>query len=208
MTSTIPDGSLVLFQGDSITDAGRDYFDPQSMGSGYAQIAAGRFDGARLSFLNRGISGNRTVDLQMRWDRDCLALKPDWVSIMIGVNDTWRRYDCNDPTSRDLFAESYRDILTQTRDILGASLIILEPFVLPVSPYIESFRQDLDPKIETTRSLAGEFEAIYVPLDSLFAEACTSRPPEYWSEDGVHPTIAGHELIANAWLDAVGSNSR
>ncbi len=208
MTSIIPDGSLVLFQGDSITDAGRDYFDPQSMGSGYAQIAASGFDGANLSFLNRGISGNRAIDLQMRWDRDCLALKPDWVSIMIGVNDAWRRYDSNDPTSRDAFADSYRDILTQTCDVLGAGLVILEPFVLPVSPYIESFREDLDPKIEATRALAGEFGAIYVPLDTLFAEACSASAPEHWSEDGVHPTIAGHELIANAWLDAVGANSR
>ncbi|MDP7289750.1 MAG: SGNH/GDSL hydrolase family protein [Phycisphaerae bacterium] len=207
MSTLIDPGSLVLFQGDSITDAGRNYFNPQSMGWGYAQIAASALDDSGIRFLNRGISGDRAVDLQLRWDRDCLALKPDWVSIMIGVNDAWRRYDCNDPTSRDAFTDSYRDILTQTRDILGARLIILEPFVLPVSPYIESFREDLAPKIEATRALADEFGAIYVPLDSLFAEACTSSAPEYWSEDGVHPTLAGHELIANTWLDAVGVKS-
>ncbi|MDP6636093.1 MAG: SGNH/GDSL hydrolase family protein [Phycisphaerae bacterium] len=205
MTSVIEDGSLVLFQGDSITDAGRNYYDPLSMGDGYARMAAARFEGSDVRFLNRGISGNRAVDLQARWDRDCLALRPDWVSIMIGVNDAWRRYDSNDPTSCDAFAESYRDILTQTRDILGARLIILEPFVLPVSPYVESFREDLDPKIEAARLLAGEFDAIYVPLDSLFAEAVSTRPPQHWSEDGVHPTLAGHQLIANAWVEALGA---
>jgi acyl-CoA thioesterase I len=206
MTSLIEDGSLVLFQGDSITDAGRNYSDPLSMGDGYAQTAAGRFEGRDVKFLNRGISGNRTVDLQARWDADCLALKPDWVSIMIGVNDAWRRYDSNDPTSRDAFAESYRDILTQTRDTLGARLIMLEPFVLSVSPQIEEFREDLDPKIEATRSLAREFGAIYVPLDDLFAQAVSTHRPEYWSQDGVHPTPAGHDLIAQTWLDAVNES--
>jgi len=204
MTPVIEDGSLVLFQGDSITDAGRDHYNPLDMGDGYAHIAASGFKGLGVRFLNRGISGDRTVDLQARWSRHCLDLEPDWVSIMIGVNDVWRRYDFNDPTSRDAFAESYRDILTQTRDQLGARLIMLEPFVLPVSPEVLRYREDLDPKIEATKLLADQFDAIYVPLDDLFARAVSSQPPEYWSQDGVHPTYAGHELIANAWLDAVG----
>jgi len=204
MARIIEDGSLVLFQGDSITDAGRNYADPASMGYGYAKIVAGEFKGSGVRFLNRGISGNRVIDLKMRWDRDCLALRPDWVSIMVGVNDTWRRYDCDDPTSCGSFADSYRDILTRTRDELGARLIILEPFVLPVSSHIDAFREDLDPKIEITRSLADEFGAILVPLDSLFAAGVSHRSPGYWSEDGVHPTPAGHQLIARAWLDAVG----
>jgi acyl-CoA thioesterase-1 len=203
MTSLIEDGSLVLFQGDSITDADRNYGDPLSMGYGYAQIAASHFAGRDVRFLNRGISGNRAVDLQARWDRDCLSLKPDWVSIMVGVNDAWRRYDSNDPTTCDDFAESYRDILTQTRDILAARLIILEPFVLPVSQEITNFREDLDPKIAAVKSLAAEFNAIYVPLDTLFAQALADQPPHHWSQDGVHPTPAGHQLIATAWLGAV-----
>ena len=209
MGPLIENGALVLFQGDSITDAGRYYDDPLDMGGGYAQLAASRFGQAfadkGVRFLNRGISGNRAVDLQGRWDRDCLALAPNWVSIMIGVNDAWRRYDSDDPTSCDDFAESYRDILTRTRDVLAARLIVLEPFVLPVSPEIERFHEDLDPKIDAARSLAEEFDAIYVPLDSLLAQAASRQPPAYWSEDGVHPTDAGHRLIAEAWLDAVGA---
>ena len=209
MGPLIEDGALVLFQGDSITDAGRYYNDPLDMGEGYAKIAAARFTDAfgdkGVKFLNRGISGNRAIDLKGRWYRDCLVLAPDWVSIMIGVNDTWRRYDSDDPTSCDAFAESYRDILTRTRKVLGARLVMLEPFVLPVSPEVAVFREDLDPKIETVRSLAEEFDAIYVPLDTLFAQAVSRQAPSYWSEDGVHPTPAGHELIAEAWLDAVSA---
>ena len=170
-------------------------------------MAASRFTDAfgdkGVRFLNRGISSNRAVDLQARWDRDCLALTPNWVSIMIGVNDAWRRYDSNDPTLCDDFAESYRDILTRTRDLPAARLILLEPFVLPVSPETLKFREDLDPKIQAVRSLAEEFDAIYVPLDSLFAQAASRQRPSYWSDDGVHPTPAGHGLIAEAWLEAV-----
>jgi len=209
MPPLIEDGALVLFQGDSITDAGRYYNDPLDMGEGYAQMAAARFGEAfadkGIKFLNRGISGNRAVDLQRRWDRDCLDLQPDWVSIMIGVNDAWRRYDSNDPTTCDDFADSYRDILTRTRDVLAARLVMLEPFVLPVSPEVVRFREDLDPTIHAVRALARQFDAIYVPLDSLFAQAVSRQPPHYWSEDGVHPTAAGHNLIAEAWLDAVGA---
>lgn len=208
MPPLIEDGALVLFQGDSITDAGRYYNDPLDMGGGYAQMAAARFAEAfgdkGVKFLNRGISGNRVVDLQGRWDRDCLDLKPNWVSIMIGVNDAWRRYDSNDPTTCDDFAESYRDILTRTRDVLAARLVMLEPFVLPVWPEVVRFREDLDPKIHAVRSLARQFDAICVPLDAMFAQALASHPPQHWSEDGVHPTAAGHNLIAEAWLDAVG----
>lgn len=205
MPPLIDDGSLVLFQGDSITDAGRYYEDPLDMGEGYAHLASARFQGPGVRFLNRGISGNRAVDLKERWYRDCLVLEPDWVSIMIGVNDTWRRYDSDDPTSCDDFAESYRDILARTRSVLGARLIMLEPFVLPVSPEVAGFREDLDPKIAAVRSLAEEFDAILVPLDGLFAQAISRQAPSYWSEDGVHPTAAGHELIAEAWLGAVGA---
>ncbi|MCP4379681.1 MAG: SGNH/GDSL hydrolase family protein [bacterium] len=205
----IENNATVLFQGDSITDAGRYYDDPLDMGTGYASMAASRFGETfgdmNVTFLNRGISGNRAIDLQGRWESDCLMLKPNWVSIMIGVNDAWRRYDSNDPTSADDFAESYRDILTRTRDVLGARLIILEPFVLLVSAEIVGFREDLDPKIEVVRSLADEFGAIFVPLDQLFAQATLRRPAQYWSDDGVHPTPAGHHLIAEAWLDAINA---
>ena len=113
----IQENAVVLFQGDSITDAGRLRDDPEHMGGGYAALAAAwfsaRFPERRVRFLNRGISGNRTADLRARWQRDCIDLRPDWVSILIGINDTWRRYDRSDPTSTEAFAANYRAILEQ-----------------------------------------------------------------------------------------------
>jgi lysophospholipase L1-like esterase len=196
----------VLFIGDSITDAGRNREDPSSLGSGYAAMAAGRFiadnPGHRVRFLNRGIGGNRAIDLVSRWDTDCLAHKPDVVSVMIGINDTWRRYDSDDPTPVEDFAERYRRVLTATVD-QGASLILLEPFLVPVREQLWDWREDLDPKVVVVRRLAHEFGATLVPTDGLLAQAATESSPQEWSSDGVHPTPAGHALIARAWLAAV-----
>ena len=198
----------VLFQGDSITDAGRDRSNPNDLGKGYPLMVAAqlglKFPELNIRFLNRGISGNRVVNLQERWQEDCLNLKPDWVSVYIGINDTWRRYDNNDPTSLEKFKEGYRDLLVQTKQKLDARLILIEPFVLPVPEDRKAWREDLDPKIQAVRELAAEFDALLVPLDGLFAAAASLREPAYWAPDGVHPSPAGHALIAEAWLKAMG----
>jgi acyl-CoA thioesterase I len=207
MTSLIEDGASVLFQGDSITDAGRDRYDGNNLGSGYAMMAAAWFSALypekSVSFLNRGMSGNRVLDLQGRWQEDCLELRPSWVSIMIGINDTWRRYDNNDPTSTQDYEAAYRAILGQTRERLNARLILCEPFVLPVPQDREEWREDLDPQIAVVRRLAREFSAILVPLDGIFAQATTQREPAFWAGDGVHPTVEGHALVAQSWLGAI-----
>jgi lysophospholipase L1-like esterase len=200
-------GQTVLFQGDSITDAGRSRDNDSLLGGGYANQVAAWFGmlypELRVRFLNRGISGNRVRDLQTRWQADCLDLKPDWVSIMIGINDTWRRYDRNDPTSAADYTAGCQDILTRTRDTLGARVILLEPFVLPCPDDRKAWREDLDPKIAAVRELAREFGALYVPLDGLLAAACARREPAFWAADGVHPSQPGHAFIARAWLAAV-----
>lgn len=203
----IEDNALVLFQGDSITDAGRSREDLNDLGPGYPGLVAAWFSALypekRVRFLNRGISGNRTGDLLERWGPDCLDLAPDWVSILIGVNDTWRRYDSNLLTTTQAYEDNYRRLLQQVRQHLKARLIILEPFILPTPPDRAAWRVDLDPKIGAARRLAGEFGAIYVALDGVFAEAAARREPGFWLPDGVHPTPAGHALIAQAWLRAV-----
>jgi acyl-CoA thioesterase I len=203
----IEDKALVLFQGDSITDCGRDRQNGADWGRGYAAMVAAWFSmlhGEKdVRFINRGISGNRAVDLRARWQADCLDLKPTWVSILIGVNDTWRRYDRNDPTPVEVYESAYRDILRQTKEKLRARLIILEPFLLHTPPDRATWREDLNPKIAVARRLAREFDAIFVPLDGLFAAATKRREPTFWLPDGVHPTPAGHALIAQAWLRAV-----
>jgi lysophospholipase L1-like esterase len=207
MTNLIEPGSLVLFQGDSITDAGWLREDPNSMGGGYAMMASAWFSALYpemgVRFLNRGISGHRVRDLKSRWQEDCIDLKPDWVSVMIGINDTWRRYDSADPTSTESYEEDYRHILGRVRDELGAKLILLEPFVLPCPPDREAWREDLDPRIHVVRKLAVEFGALLVPLDGVFAQAACKREAAFWAADGVHPSPAGHALIAQAWLRTV-----
>lgn len=209
MKPVFEDQAVVLFQGDSITDAGWDRKNPDSsLGGGYAMMAASWFSALypekRVRFLNRGISGNRAKDLAARWQRDCLDLKPTWVSIMIGVNDTWRRFDSKDATSAEDYEASYRTILQQTRQA-GARLIVIEPFVLPTPPDRVAWREDLDPKIHAARRLAREFGAILVPMDGIVNAAAARREPAFWAGDGVHPSPAGHALMAQAWLHAVGA---
>lgn len=203
------DGDIVLFQGDSITDGGRYREDPSHMGYGYAMQAAAwfhaRYPEIAVRFLNRGISGNRASDLEARWQEDCLDLHPTWVSMLIGINDTWRRYDSGEPTPAREFEETYRSLLERTVTTLNARLILCEPFVLPVPDDRESWREDLDPKIAVVRKLARAYHALYVPFDGVFAQAATRREPAFWAEDGVHPTNAGHALMAHTWLRMVSA---
>ena len=209
MNCRIQPHATVLFQGDSITDAGRSRENGEDLGRGYAAMVAAwfsaRYPGHSVRFLNRGISGNRTGDLLARWKEDCLDLYPTWVSILIGINDTWRRYDAGDPTPTDVFEANYRALLSMTADIVGSHIIILEPFLLPIPPDRAAWREDLGPKIAVVRALAREFNTLFVPLDGLFAAAATQREMAFWLPDGVHPTPAGHALIAQAWLQAVGA---
>jgi len=205
--SKIEHGAVVVFIGDSITDAGRNREAPADLGRGYAMMAAAwfsaRFPERRVQFYNRGISGNRVKDLEARWDADCLDLNPSWISILIGINDCWRRYDRNDPTPVEAFEAGYRRLLQRAREKGRARLILMEPFVLPVPDDRKAWREDLDPKIHVVRELAREFEAILVPLDGIFAAAAARREPAFWAPDGVHPSPAGHALMARSWLEAV-----
>ncbi|MEI6492451.1 MAG: SGNH/GDSL hydrolase family protein [Verrucomicrobiota bacterium] len=199
-------GQTILFQGDSITDAGRNREDAAGLGGGYAMMAASQmqalYPDLGLKFINKGISGNRAVDLAGRWQVDCLNLKPDWVSILIGVNDCWRRYDAKDPTPAEIFETHYRDILERSKH-RGIGIIICEPFLLPCPPDREAWREDLDPKIHVARKLAREFAARLVPFDGIFAARSVQQPPSYWAGDGVHPSLAGHALMAAEWIRTV-----
>lgn len=203
----IKNNEIILFQGDSVTDAGRIKGNSEQMGMGYPKIVSAIFSSLHpeldVKFINRGVSGNRVRDLRERWNEDCLDLKPTWVSILVGINDCWRRYDSNDPTEVEKFKEDYRYILQKTKDNLNANLILCEPFLLPVPEDRRKWREDLDPKINAIRELAREFKAIYVPLDGLFTKVSISKEPSFWTPDGVHPSAAGHSLIAKAWLNAV-----
>jgi acyl-CoA thioesterase I len=208
VTTFLQRGDRVLFQGDSITDWGRDRADPTSLGHGWVAIAAA-LAGARrphlaLEFLNRGVGGDTAAMVRDRWERDALGLDPTVVSLLVGINDTWRRYDGGSATSTDEYEEHLRAMLDQARERLAARFVLVEPFLLPLTPEQPAWREDLDPRIAVVRRLAAEYAAVLLRADELFAEAAQAAGAEHWTFDGVHLSAAGNGLLAEAWLDAVG----
>jgi lysophospholipase L1-like esterase len=202
-------GEIVLFQGDSITDCGRDREDITSLGGGYPKVIkelyTTLFQDHGVTFINKGVSGNRVTDLLNRYDSDFKAIKPDFLSILIGINDTWRRYDNNDPTSTKDFADNYKILLEKIKkDLPGCKLMLIEPFVLYSLPDRRNWREDLDPKIHAVRELAKEYADYYLPMDGIFAKAeveqytCTEI-----AGDGVHPSPIGHSIIAQEYIKAL-----
>jgi lysophospholipase L1-like esterase len=204
MVMEIMENEVVLFQGDSVTDVGRDREDLNSLVNGYPMMIAAwlaaSFPEKQITFINKGISGDRVRDLRKRWEADCLGLQPTLVSILIGINDCWRRYDRNDPTSAEKFEADYRFILDQVKERTAAKIILCEPFVLPVPEDRKAWREDLDPKINVVRDLAREYRTLLIPLDGIFNSMEAFKAPEFWLRDGVHPTPAGHALIAREWM--------
>ncbi|MFG2823728.1 SGNH/GDSL hydrolase family protein [Kitasatospora sp. NPDC048365] len=193
----------VLFQGDSITDAGRDRAVPDSLGRGYAALAAAAVRTAHpgATVLNRGVSGNRISDLAARWERDTLAHRPDLLSLMIGVNDTWRRYDSGLASPVERWEADYRGLLDVLRErVPGVRLLLIEPFLVPVAPAQRAWREDLDPRIHAVRRIARDHGALLLAADGLLAQAAlTGGDPAAIAADGVHPTPTGHRLLAEAW---------
>lgn len=198
----------IIFFGDSVTDCDRDRTasGDRGLGLGYVRCCHAYLQawhpelGVRVT--NRGVAGDRVYDLEKRLEHDVLGEDPDVVSILIGINDTWQRYGAHQTTSPVAeFSACYRRILQRLRSETAARLIICEPFLLPVPEDRRAWREDLDPRLQAVRDVAGEFGAACIPLDRCFAEAAEKRPPEFWLPDGVHPSAAGHGLIARAWLD-------
>lgn len=198
----IKSGDTVVFFGDSVTDAGRRE-DPEGLGRGYVCLLAAELTG--VTVINAGIGGNRTVDLQARLDDDVLAHRPDVVSILIGINDTWRRFDRDDPTSTEAYEQSYRDLLGRIA-AAGARVILLEPFVVPVTDdQAGIWREDLDPRIEVVHRLGAEFDAPVVPLDGELNKLAAEVGSAALAGDGVHPTDRGHAEIARLWLESISA---
>jgi len=196
----------ILFQGDSVTDCGRDRNDPASLGDGYparvADVCRALCPDSGTAFVNRGVAGDRVRDVLARYETDILRVKPDVLSVLIGINDVWRRYDSGDPTSPHAFERDYRALLTRVkRDMPGASIVLMEPFALYALPDRRAWREDLDPKIQVVRALAEEFADVLIPLDGLLARyVAEGLPTAAVAADGVHPTDAGHGIIAREWL--------
>jgi lysophospholipase L1-like esterase len=208
-------GLVFLFQGDSITDGnrGRNTDPNHIMGHGYAFSIASRlgadYPEKNLKFFNRGISGNKIVDLAARWQKDTLDLKPDVLSILIGINDTSSvvfKWDPVVPVEK--YEEVYNSLLQQTKTQFPDIIFVLcEPFILQVGNKVkenwDTYRSDLGKRQEVTRELAEKYNAVFVDFQQVFEKACTKAPADYWIWDGIHPTVAGHELMVREWMKQV-----
>ncbi len=192
----------VLLQGDSITDAGRNYDDHHDMGLGYAKYATEQlremYPQVEFEFINLGISGHQTKDLVDRLDRDFVQLQPDIVSILIGINDVWHHAGDRSWIPDEEFEARYRTILQTIREKTHAKIMMLEPFLIPVPDKLY-FREDLYRKIEIERKLAREYANVYLPTDGLLASAFVGDDAVTYASDGVHPTEKGARYIGKLY---------
>ena len=206
---------VVLFQGDSITDAGRDKKrqgpnDPHAFGFGYASMIAASLLGAhsslKLRCYNRGISGNKVPQLDERWQTDCLDLKPNVLSILIGVNDIWHKLNGRYAGTVEDYENGFASLLKRTRQALPEiTLVVCEPFVLRCGAINDKWFPEFDERRAAAKRVADTAGTIWVPFQSMFDQAVSdATPAKYWAGDGVHPTMAGHALMAQTWLETTG----
>ena len=204
----------ILFQGDSITDAQRLRDDPDHLGSGYPLLVAAKLGYEfpnEYKFVNRGISGNKSVDVAARLEDDIINVEPDYMSILVGVNDVWHGIDYDWWATPEDLERSLVEIISETMaERPGVKIMLLEPYVL--KEYAtdnteekpnkwDTFRREVAKRQEITKKIAEDFGVSFVPLQGRFDSASLSRGVKYLSADGVHPTPAGHELIARAWIE-------
>ena len=207
-------GDVVLFQGDSITDAGRDKVNElpnsgRSFGGGYAFLLASwlleELAQKELTIYNRGISGNKVYQLDERWDKDCLLLKPNVLSILIGVNDYWHMRSGKYDGTPEIYENDYRALLERSKvQYPDIKLVICQPFILTDTKAVdESWVEPFRPYQEISQKLCQEFDATWVPFQEAFTGAIQIAHPTYWANDGVHPSMGGAQLMARTWLKAL-----
>ena len=206
--------NIILFQGDSITDSGRNKEDnsfnnARALGAGYPMLAAGRllekYASLNLKVFNKGISGNKVYQLAERWNLDCLDIKPDILSILIGVNDIWHKLNGQYNGTVEIYKHDYIALLLRTRKALpNVKLVICEPFaVRGVKAVDDKWYPEFYGYQKAAREIADQFEATFIPYQEIYDEAQKQAPGAYWTGDGVHPTLAGAQLMAQAWVTAV-----
>lgn len=203
---------IILFQGDSITDVNRIREIPTHLGYGYPNLTAAEIsyeNPEQYVFINRGVSGDRIIDLQARIKRDMINLAPDVISILIGVNDVWHEIAEKNGLSTVKFEMMYDLLIEEVKQAVpNVKLMILEPFVLKGEATEKSWKQFYDgvaEKAEAAKRISEKYEITFIQLQDKFNAAAKSTSPSFWLYDGVHPTIAGHELIKREWLKAFKS---
>lgn len=199
----------ILFQGDSITDAGRSREDDMNLGLGYPLLVSAELaldNPGEYNFLNRGIGGNRVVDLYARIKVDLINLKPDVMSILIGINDVWHEVGNQNGVDADKYFKVYSMLIEEVKEALpDIKIMILEPFVLKARATEENwdyFKTETQKRSAMAKKIAEKYNLKYIPLQDKFDEAEKLAPANYWLGDGVHPTYAGHELIKREWIKA------
>lgn len=198
----------LLFQGDSITDAGRERDDFHNLGNGYPKYAAEyireKYPDIDFEFIDLGISGNQTKDLVERLQEDFIDIQPDIVSILIGINDVWHHAADKNWIPNEIFEERYRIILKSIKEKTNAKIMMMEPFLIPVEDKL-FFREDLAPKIEIIRKLAREYADAYLPTDGLLQSAFIGDEPTTYAADGVHPTAKGADYIGKLYAEYISA---
>src|SRR5438477_5159790 len=208
------EGTVVLFQGDSITDGGRNRAAPEpnqpgALGTSYPLLVAAAALAAHpdraLRFYNRGVSGDKVPDLERRWATDTLPLEPDVLSILVGVNDFWHKLSHGYTGTVQQYEDQYVALLEETRRALPqVRLLVLEPFALRCGAVDDRWFPEFDERRAAARRVAQHAGARFVPLQAVFDDLARKGVPQYWAADGVHPTPAGHAVIAEQWRRARG----
>ncbi len=207
-------GLTFLFQGDSITDGNRTRNNDWNhvMGHGYQYIIASKlwynFPERGLHFFNRGISGNKVTDLADRWQKDTLDIKPDVLSILVGINDISAFIQGNADFTAEQYESNYRRLLDQTKAALpDIQLVLCQPFILQVGHTVERWDEylaEVQKRQQIVRKLSEEYHTIFIAFQNAFNKALSKAPADYWIWDGIHPMPAGHELMAEEWMHQVG----
>lgn len=202
-------GQRILFIGDSITDCDRRNL-AAPFGNGYMSLVrafvTARYPQVRLTWFNRGISGDTTRDLARRWEQDAIALQPDWLSVMIGINDIWRGFEPgreHEAVPIDEYESNLRRLLRRAADQTSCRIILADPYLIEPDP-LEPQRAETDRYCAVVAKLAGEFEALHVKTQEAFNAALATTTPGDWADDRVHPNLPGHAVIAQAFLDVIG----
>jgi lysophospholipase L1-like esterase len=213
----------ILLVGDSITDMGRDRNSgdqyPLAHGFGYPFIVNSRLcekDVLNYTLINRGISGNRIVDVYARIKTDVINLKPDYMSLLIGVNDVWHELGGKqNGVDAEKFEKIYDMLIGEIVEALpNIKIMIMEPFVLEGSATVpteeeperwEYFSTEVPKRAAAAKRIAKKYGFPFIPLQKKLDEACRRAPASHWLRDGVHPTPMGHWLIKNEWLKAFGN---
>jgi len=206
--------NVILFQGDSITDSGRireetGFNNSRALGSGYPVLAGAelleKYASLNLKIFNKGVSGNKVYQLAERWDTDCLSIKPDILSILIGVNDIWHKLEGNYNGTVEVYRHDYIALLERTKKALpNVKLIICEPFAVPgIKAVDDKWYPEFYGYQKAAKEIADQFGATFIPYQKIYDEAQKQAPGAYWTGDGVHPTLAGAQLMSKAWLQAV-----